>query len=198
MDAQKFEKVLQPIWPEIQDRVCWSSFVTQDRITDAPYQRHIFKLRKRFRVLPGAEKIMGPFPDWAMSGFRTNQKDHGRVCSRLYGLTKNTNQIESMCKVCFTKEYTMENWPETVTQLIAGDLIKIESVLSGGSDALAENYGCHFDKDSKVDCRSDNFNIIGKSSKSNENVQIMCTSNHEMNESEFKLIFKDIFELEKN
>ena len=143
---------------------------------------------EQITVLKGASKMMGPFASWAVNEGGNN---YGHVCSRLYGLAnKETNMIESSCKVCFSKRYSHENWPEGAPQLIAGESIEIEMTSEGGANYISESYGCYFDNTGSIGCRGDNFKYTGRTSQSKKEINIMCTSDKKFTVDTLNEIFK--------
>lgn len=142
-------------------------------------------------VLKGAEKLMGPWADWSVA-------DHnvGRACSKLRGLINpETNEMSAVCKVCYTDKYGDGYWPHRLPQLVGGEVLKIKSIATGGNAYVSENYRCKYTAaGDDVKCGGDNFIITAQSSQSNKEVQVMCTSELELDIDEMNEIFKGVLD----
>lgn len=72
-----------------------------------------------FIVMPGGEQLMSKYP--------------GQLCSTLYAKADEGNEVELVCKLCFTEEQPRHN-------LRPGDTIRMKWTRSGGNSAISEGY----------------------------------------------------------
>jgi len=150
-------------------------------------------INRSVNVLFRGSELIAPFAS------SISERSAGKICSRLYGLTKEThNKIVAACKVCYIDKFTDENWPDESTvrtyQLRKNDEIIIKAVYDGGSNHISEAYGCSYDDARKPQCHGDNLALQGIVTRTQKKLEILCTSDEEINRNTLNLIFKDVLD----